>query len=158
MVDDPNGASIATATWSATSQGGRLAVAGTADSRQRVTIRNAVTQATLFVARADRAGDFDQVRSLTVSPCWVQAGVDGVFGPATEVAGAPETCDGPDTGGEVLSSPTTPVTPSTSSTQWQATKSLVAWPSRFCTGGSPVFGDTFPRDEVADLSRYRQHD
>ena len=148
VVDDPDGASVDTATWSATSRGGRLAVAGTAESRQRVTIRNAVTQATLFVARADRAGDFDQVRSLTVSPCWVQAGVDGVFGPATEVAGAPETCDGPDTGGDTFITDYPGDVPNVFHAV-AGNKVMVAWHSKFCQAGNPVWGDTFDVDGVA---------
>ena len=29
-------------------------------------------------------------------------------------------------------------------------KVMVAWHSKFCTGGSPVWGDTYDRDAVAD--------
>jgi hypothetical protein len=149
VVDDPDGASIETASWSARARDtGKLDVAGTADRRARVTIRNAVTLDTLFTLRADRSGDFDTYKRLDTAPCWVQAGVDGVFGPATEVADAPDTCVGPDTGGDTLITDY----PGDVRNVFHAVadnKILVAWHSKFCSSGSPVWGDTYDRDEVA---------
>ena len=81
--------------------GGKLHVHGDTetDSRERVTIRNAVTQDELFTVRSQRSGEFERERRLAADPCYIQAGVDGVFGPALEVEGASEECVGPDTGG-----------------------------------------------------------
>jgi hypothetical protein len=149
VVDDPDGATIDTATWSARARDtGKLDVAGTADSRDRVTIRNAVTQETLFLVRADRSGDFDTYKRLDESPCWVQAGVNGVFGPAIEVADAPESCVGPDTGGDTLITEY-PGDVTNVFHGVAGNKVLVAWQSKFCSSGTPAWSDEYPVDDVA---------
>jgi len=134
-VDDPDGATIVEAVWDISGSFGELEVVGEAESRDRVTIRNAVTQEALFVARADRNGDFDVERRLEVAPCYVQAGVDDVFGPAIEVEGAPEDCEGKDV---IL----TDQYPGDATNVFHSTagnKVLVAWQSKFCSSGFPGY-------------------
>ncbi len=148
---DEDGPTLEEASWDAKRRAGKLHVhgdTGTDKGRERVTIRNAVTQEELFLVRSDRDGEFERERRVAEAPCFVQAGVDGVFGPAVEVENAPEECVGPDTGGPTLITEY----PGDAINVFHAVagnKVIAAWPSRFCTGGSPVFGDTFPRDEVA---------
>jgi hypothetical protein len=152
VVDDPDGAYINEVEWEARRRNGKLAVHGdtNTDGRERVTIRDAVTQDELFTIRSSRGGEFEAKRTLKEVPCWLQAGVDGVFGPAIEVPlEEGDECVNPDTGGEVLITEY----PGDAINVFHAVagnKVIAAWPSRFCTGGSPVFGDSFPDEEVAD--------
>ena len=88
-VDDPDGATIEEAEMGG-EQKKQAPVRGTAAKTEWV-IRNAVTQEGLFTVRADRDGEFEAVRRLTEAPCFVQAGVDGVLGPAFEVEEAAES-------------------------------------------------------------------
>ena len=155
VVDDPDGAAFTEATWQErTRNTGKLDVAGTADSRERVTIRNAVSQEPLFVVRSDRTGEFDKARRLEIAPCWVQAGVDGVFGPAMEVvdsrSGLPlEECDGPDVEEVLITEYPGDVTNVFHSTA--GNRVLVAWQSKLCgEGGFPGYAlDDEAKDEVA---------
>ncbi|MGB3210344.1 MAG: choice-of-anchor O protein [Desulforhopalus sp.] len=147
---DPNGPVIEEAGFKLKRRGGKLEVEGTTglNRKKRVEIRNAVTQDVLFTIRSDREGEFEKERRLAFAPCLVQAGVDGVFGPAVAVEDAPENCVGPDV-------PTVPMIteyPGDVRNIFHAVagnKVLVAWHSKFCRAGSPVWSDEFPRDEVA---------
>ena len=66
-----------------------LETAGTTDAGDRVFIRNATTLETVGVTLADGTGDFEDEQRLRYAPCAVQAGVQGVWGPAVEVENAP---------------------------------------------------------------------
>lgn len=134
---DPNGPVIAEVSWDALKKkGGKLSVKGEATRRDKVEIRNAVTQEVLFKTVATRLGEFKAVKRIEEAPCLVQAGVDGVFGPAVEVEGAPENCVGPagpamitDYPGDVINI----------FHAVAGNRIVVAWPSRFCSTGSPGY-------------------
>ena len=71
-----------------------------------------------------------------------------MFGPAVEVENAPEECVGPDTGGATLITDY----PGDVHNVFHAVagnKIMVAWHSKFCAAGNPVWSDEFPRDDVA---------
>ncbi len=151
-VDDPDGVAITVAEWTdVNTTFGRLEVAGDADSRDLVVIRNAVTLEPLFRDRADRDGDFEQTRSVPVpdAPCWVQAGVDGVFGPVTQVANTPEECNGE----AVPAVPEITAYPGDVNNVFHSTagnKVIVAWQSKFCQAGFPGFAlDDETKDTLA---------
>ena len=144
VVDDQDGATIVEAAWDATGNFGRLDVEGEADSRDRVEIRNAVTQDVLFTVRADRVGEFDIARSLADAPCYVQAGVDGVFGPETEVVDAGEDCVGvPGVGEPELITDYPGDVPNVFHAV-AGNKVMVAWHSKFCQAGNPVWAAEYP--------------
>ena len=120
------------------------------DTTSTVEIRNAVTQEVLFTVLSASEGEFEGDEELGDDevPCFVQAGVNDVFGPAVAVEDAPEDCVGPDTGGDTLITDY----PGDVRNVFHAVagnKVLVAWHSKFCSAGNPVFGDTFDRDTVA---------
>jgi hypothetical protein len=147
---DPDGPVIEEAEWEERRRAGKLEVEGEAGRRDRVEIRNAVTQEVLFTVRADRDGEFERERRLAEAPCLVQAGVDGVFGPAVEVEDAPEDCVGPDEGGETLITEY----PGDVTNVFHAVagnKVLVAWQSKFCSSGFPGYtgGSTGDAEAVA---------
>ena len=136
IEEDPNGPTIEEAEWDAKNNGGKLEVEGEAGRRDRVVIRNAVTQDILFRVRADKDGEFEREKRLKEAPCLVQAGVDGVFGPAIAVEDAPEDC----VGGSAT--PTITEYPGDVINIFQATAgnyTIAAWPSRYCTGGKPNY-------------------
>ena len=70
VVDDPDGATIDTAEWNARRNGGRINVQGdtNTDSRERVTIRDAVSQEELFSFNSQRTGEFQRERTASGSP------------------------------------------------------------------------------------------
>ena len=143
---DPDGAATDVALWKPNKS--KLKVEGKADSRDRIEIRNAVTQEVLFKVRADTEGNFKKTKKLQDAPCFVQAGVEGVFGPAKEVEGAPEDCVGHDTGGSTLITDYPGDVPNVFHAV-AGNKVLVAWHSKFCSAGNPVWSSEFPRDVVA---------
>lgn len=147
---DPDGPTLEEASWDPKKNSGKLHVHGDTetDSRERVTIRNAVTQDVLFTIRSDKEGEFEKERRLAVSPCFVQAGVDGVFGPAAEVEDAGEECEGPNTSGSTLITDYPGDVPNIFHAV-AGNKVLVAWHSKFCSAGNPVWSSEFPRAEVA---------
>jgi hypothetical protein len=135
---DPDGPTIEEAKWTVIDIRGKLEVEGDTgtDSRERVTIRNAVTQEELFTNNSDKSGEFEMAKNLAEAPCLVQAGVDGVYGPAVEVEDAPEDCVGTPGGGTITEYP------GGVHNVFHATagnKVLVAWPSRYCQMGSPAY-------------------
>ena len=147
---DPAGPTLEEASWDAKRNGGKLHVHGDTetDSREQVTIRNAVTQDALFTVRSQKTGEFEKERRLANDPCFIQAGVDGVFGPALEVEDAGEGCVGPDVGGDTLITEY----PGDAINVFHAVagnKIMAAWPSRFCTGGSPAWSSEFDNGVVA---------
>lgn len=149
---DPDGPTLEEVVWDAKRRGGgKLHVHGDTetDRRARVEIRNAVTQDILFTVRSSRDGEFEKERRLAEDPCIVQAGVNGVFGPPMEVENATEECVGPDTGGATLITDY----PGDVRNVFHAVagnKILVAWHSKFCSAGNPVWSGEFPVDDVAD--------
>ena len=149
---DATGPTFEEVVWDAKKRGGKLHVHGDTqiDSRKRsrVEIRNAVTQDVLFTVRSQREGEFEKERRLTEAPCFIQAGVNGVFGPAVEVEDAPEECVGHDTGGETLITDYPGDVPNVFHAV-AGNKVLVAWHSKFCSSGNPVWGDEFPSEDVA---------
>ena len=147
---DPDGPTLEEVVWDAKRTGGKLHVHGDTEtnSREQVEIRNAVTHDVLFTIRSANEGEFEKERRLSFDPCLVQAGVDGVFGPAVEVENATEECVGPDTDGTVMITDY----PGDVRNVFHAVadnKVLVAWHSKFCSKGNPVFGAEFPAGEVA---------
>ncbi len=156
VVFDPDGPTLEEVVWDAKRKGGKLHVHGDTetDSRERVEIRNAVTQDVLFTVRSEREGEFEKERRLAFAPCLIQAGVDGVFGPAVEVEDAGEECVGPDEPSVAMITDY----PGDVRNIFHSTagnKVMVAWHSKYCRGGNPVFGNgdevdvAFPREEVA---------
>lgn len=147
---DPNGPTLEEVVWDARRRGGKLHVHGDTetDSRERVEIRNAVTQDVLFTIRSEREGEFEKERRLAFAPCYVQAGVDGVFGPAEEVEDAGEECVGPDEGGTVMITAYPGDVPNVFHST-AGNKVLVAWHSKFCQAGDPAWGAEYDVDGVA---------
>jgi len=147
---DPNGPTFEEVVWDAKRRGGKLHVHGDTqtNNRERVEIRNAVTQDVLFTIRSAKEGEFEKERRLAYDPCLVQAGVDGVFGPAVEVKDATEECVGPDTGGSTMITEYPGDVPNVFHAV-AGNKVMVAWHSKFCSSGNPVWGSNFPRTDVA---------
>lgn len=133
---DPNGPTIDEASWDESRRGGKLEVEGEAERRERVEIRNAVTQEVLFSVRTDRRGEFEAERRIAEAPCLVQAGVDGVFGPAVEVENAPDDCTG-STGATLITEYPGDVINIFHAVS--GNRIVVAWPSRFCQTGTPGY-------------------
>lgn len=152
IESDATGPTLEEVVWDAKKRGGKLHVHGDTqiDSRKRsrVEIRNAVTQDVLFTIRSQREGEFEKERRLTEAPCYVQAGVNGIFGPAVEVEDAPEECVGHDTGGETLITEYPGDVPNVFHAV-AGNKVLVAWHSKFCSSGNPVWSTEFPTTDVA---------
>ena len=127
---------------------GRLTVAGATEPRALVEILD--LEGNLIVRTfANLSGEFDVARFVFIdkAACEVVAVVDDVSSDPVPVEGTPAECD---TGGDECTLLTE--YPGDVINIFHAVadnKVIAAWPSRFCTGGSPVFGDTFPRDEVA---------
>ncbi|MCU0296231.1 MAG: choice-of-anchor O protein, partial [Candidatus Nanopelagicales bacterium] len=137
---DPDGLVIDTAT--ATSRGASavktLVVTGAgAIFRKTVEVRDALTREILGSTKVKRDGTYTvRVNRVDPVPCLVQAGVDGVFGPAIEVEGAPEECADP--GGPNLITEY----PGDVINIFHAVagdRVIVAWPSRFCQTGTPGY-------------------
>ncbi|WP_299878880.1 choice-of-anchor O protein [uncultured Cocleimonas sp.] len=147
---DPAGPTLEEVSWDAKNNGGKLHVHGDTetDKREQVTIRNAVTKDDLFTVRSQKTGEFEKERRLSDDPCFIQAGVDGVFGPALEVEGSSEECVGPNTGGNTLITDYPGDVPNVFHAV-AGNKVLVAWHSKFCSSGNPVWSSEFPREEVA---------
>lgn len=147
---DPDGPVLQEAAWRDVKKGGKLNIYGVTgtDKRERVEIRNAVTQDVLFTIRSEKDGLFEKDRRLAFDPCLVQAGVDGVFGPAMPVEGATAECVGPDEPSVEMITDYPGDVPNVFHAVAD-NKVLVAWHSKFCRAGSPVWGDTYDRDSVA---------
>lgn len=147
---DPDGPTLEEVVWDAKRRGGKLHVHGDTETnrRARVEIRNAVTQDLLFAVRSSRDGEFEKKRRLAEEPCFVQAGIKGVFGPPAEVENATESCIGPDSGGATMITDY----PGDVRNVFHAVagnKVLVAWHSKFCSSGNPVWSSEFDTDGVA---------
>ncbi len=149
---DPEGPVIVEAEWDAKRRGGKLEVEGIAERRDRVEVINAVSGERLLRVRAKRNGDFKRKKRLREAPCYIQAGVDGVFGEPVMVDDAPEACVGEpgqplitDYPGDVIN-------------VFQATadnKALVVWPSRYCGSGSPNYSlDTSDPERREAIASY----
>lgn len=148
---DENGPAISKAVWDS----GKLYVEGDAEFKDKVDIRNAITHEevaddeVLFMTVAGKDGVFDATRRVAEAPCLVQAGIDGVWGPALEVENAPEECV------DILNGQTLITDyPGDVRNVFHAVagnKILVAWHSKFCSQGSPAWSAEYP---VADVAAY----
>jgi len=154
IIVDAETPTISEAEFELKRRGGFLEVEGEdAGRRQWVNIRNAVTQEVIGRRdRSDRSGEWEiKVRRLDEDevPCYVQAGINDVWGPAVAVEDAPESCVG-------KPATTTTVYPGDTINIFQATAgthTIVAWPSRFCSSGEPNYSletsDPARRDAIA---------
>lgn len=120
--------SIGSATWSATSRSGRLAVSGAGSSRYTtVTIYNAVTGSRITSVSADRSGSWSvsSSLSLTNAPCRIRATSSRSTEGSAEmdVANAPTNCVG-------------------SVKQNQAPLTVTATPTSIAVGGSSTLSTT----------------
>jgi len=108
-----------------------------------VEIRNARTFEVIGTARAKQKGTFTfTVRKPETVPCFVQAGFSDsdTWGGYHKVSGAPEDCIG--TGSENMITDY-PGDVTNGVHAMAGNKIIAAWQSKFCRGGSPVWGDTF---------------
>lgn len=115
----------------------------------RVVIRDAFTQETIartFVVRRD--GEWFRIVLLRGElPCYIQAGIDGVFGPAIAVDGAPEGCADPGAPELIAEYPGDVINIFHAVA---GNRVVVAWPSRYCRTGSPGYAmDDATRAAVA---------
>ncbi|MEN8168587.1 MAG: choice-of-anchor O protein, partial [Pseudomonadota bacterium] len=135
---------------------GRLAVAGEADSRDRIDIINGVTGDELFSVRATRDGDFERERNVALSeaPCTVAAVIDDVQSCSIEVEGAPEDCVGEEVDPTLITDYPGDVTNIFHSTA--GNRVLAAWQSKFCQAGNPGF--SLEDDEKDALAAYLEID
>ena len=155
---DPDGVQIEDATLREIGPFDLLFIDGDVAPRFSVVeVRNAVTQEIIARTRVIRRdGEWFRIALLRDEvPCLIQAGVDGVFGPAIEVEGAPEDCAG--------SAGPTMITeyPGDVINIFHAVagnRVIVAWPSRFCQTGTPGYtvdagtvGGYLGIDNAADL-------
>ena len=118
-----------------------------------VEIRDAFTQEVISTRRViRRSGEWlDLVLLRDDVPCLIQAGIDGVFGPAIEVEGAPAGCADAGEPAMITEYPGDVIN------IFQATAgnyTIAAWPSRFCSSGKPNYSlgssDEARRDAIAD--------
>jgi len=141
--DDPNPPVIEEAEWKQKGgQVGNLIAEGKADrlenGNKRVLIRNAVTKEEISTAVIHpKRGDFKTRKAVQEAPCSIEAGINGVYGDPVLVEDAPSDCIGkPDL------TPTITDYPGDVINIFHAVagnKALVAWPSRYCKGGSPNY-------------------
>lgn len=109
-----------------------------ADRKDKVFVRNAVTLEVFSRKdKADREGEWEiKLKNIDEVPCYVQAGVDNVWGPVFEVENAPDDCAGQPDAATLTEYPGDVVN------IFQATAgtySIVAWPSRYCDLGKPNY-------------------
>jgi len=124
---------------------GKLAVAGTAEPRDKVQIIDQTTGEVLFLTRAKRTGEFTVERNVRISdaPCAVLAVVNGTYS-------APLLVQYPEGTSVDCSGVNLTEYPGGTYNVFQATagnKVLVAWPSRYCQQGQPAYSFAWDGDD-----------
>ncbi|MBP6733402.1 MAG: hypothetical protein KAX51_01530 [Chromatiaceae bacterium] len=152
VVTAPNPV-ITTATYAAKTK--TLTVSGTgAASKAKVEIRNALTFDVIGTTTAKPNGSFTfTAKKLATVPCNVQAGASSssTWGPYLAVAGAPADCVG---SGSVTMTTDYPGDVVNGMHAMHGNKILAAWQSKFCSAGSPAWGDEFIASDQATVATY----
>lgn len=132
-----------------------LTVSGTgAASKAKVEIRNALTFDVIGTTTAKPNGSFTfTAKKLATVPCNVQAGVSSssTWGPYLAVAGAPADCVG---SGSVTMTTDYPGDVVNGMHAMHGNKILAAWQSKFCSAGSPAWGDEFIATDQVTVAGY----
>lgn len=132
-----------------------LTVSGTgAASKAKVEIRNALTFDGIGTATAKANGTFSfSAKKPATVPCNVQAGFSAtnLWGPYLAVSGAPAECVGP---GSVTLIKDYPGDVVNGIHAMAGNKILTAWQSKFCSAGSPAWGDEFIANDQAAVATY----
>jgi len=116
-----------------------------AQPKAQVEIRNANTQNVIGSVKAKKDGSFTFTKKdMAEVPCKVQAGDETGWGPTLEVEDAPDGCND---GSATLITDYPGDVPNVFHAV-AGNKVLVAWHSKFCSSGNPVWGDTFDTDGV----------